>query len=85
MHVIKDYKYDKTIREQREKAKADAELEENKRRTHAVKILQNHGVSAAQGYEASRRASIIRKASANSMRGVNNMIQQYQQEIDAYK
>ena len=85
VHVIKDYKYDKTIREQREKAKADAELEENKRRTLAVKILQNHGVSAAQGYEASRRASIIRKASANSMRGVNNMIQQYQQEIDAYK
>lgn len=45
IHVIKDFKYDRSERDREEKEKAEKEQEENRQRKRAVEVLEKHGVT----------------------------------------
>jgi len=60
---MKDYQYDRSVRELAEKEKADLEEQELQERRRAVNVLMNHGITQAKGLSVSRRAAFERKFS----------------------
>lgn len=70
---------------QREQEQAAKKVEEDEYKRRAMQVLMEHGVSASNSLQVSRRAGFERKQSSQSVQDVQEMINEYRDELDKYK
>ena len=83
--VLKNYTYDSMQKQRELKEKEEQEEKERQERRHANSILMEHGITASNSLQVSRRAAFERKLSSNSVSGINDMIAGYENEISEFK
>lgn len=54
-------------------------------RRYVTGVLMDHGVSASVGKNLSKRASLVRKQSHQSIASVSHMISAYERELEEYR